>query len=239
MTLSAVRSIIFDSTSTSSFGAYCISGTTAKTPERDVSVVEIPGRNGNLIVDNGRYKNREFTLTFGIRGDNVTGRAISFYDWLSLHSNNYYELSDPQIDGSYLMARVSSLDEPVFARMRTKDGHALLQVTFDAKPQRYLTIGDDWKAFTASGTIKNPTHHISQPGLRIYGTGSVQINDVKITVTTAFKPYFYIDTATMDTQWSNVVTITGGDAITLQPGQNSITLTNITDLEIEPRWWTL
>ena len=30
-------------------------------PERDVKEVEIPGRNGSLVLDNGRYKNQTLT----------------------------------------------------------------------------------------------------------------------------------------------------------------------------------
>ena len=49
---------IFDGVSSKDFGVYISGSGTFDGAERDVSTVEIPGRNGELTLDNGRYKNR-------------------------------------------------------------------------------------------------------------------------------------------------------------------------------------
>ena len=39
------------------YGLYITGSGAFNAPERDVETVEVPGRNGNLIIDRGRFKN--------------------------------------------------------------------------------------------------------------------------------------------------------------------------------------
>lgn len=58
--------LIFGGECSKDFGLY-ISGSGAfNAPERDIETVEVPGRNGSLIIDNGRYKKRNAVIP-GVR----------------------------------------------------------------------------------------------------------------------------------------------------------------------------
>ena len=47
----------FDGKTSTDFGMYISGSGTYNAPERDVTTYNIPGRNGDLIVDNGRFLN--------------------------------------------------------------------------------------------------------------------------------------------------------------------------------------
>lgn len=118
------------------------------------------------------------------------------------------------------------------------------EITFNCKPQRYLTSGDSTTSFTASGTISNPTQFESHPLIRIYGIGSATINGVTVTISDA-DTYTDIDCELMDaykgsTSKNAFVSFSGVDFPVLSPGSNTITLgTGVSKIDITPRWWVL
>ena len=63
------KTIVFNYKSLSDFGVYISGKRVFDAPERDTESIKIPGRNGELTVDNGRYNNLELTYpAFIIRG---------------------------------------------------------------------------------------------------------------------------------------------------------------------------
>ena len=60
------NSLIFDGINSADYGVILSGGGTYATPERDVTVVSVPGRNGDVILDNGRYNNIQIVYTAGI-----------------------------------------------------------------------------------------------------------------------------------------------------------------------------
>ena len=52
---------IYDGKNSKDYGVYISGMQTYNAPERDVTSLEIPGRNGELTIDNGRYKNINIT----------------------------------------------------------------------------------------------------------------------------------------------------------------------------------
>ena len=49
------KSFIFDGKKSKDFGVYISGNAVYDAPEKDVELIEIPGRDGELIIDNGRY----------------------------------------------------------------------------------------------------------------------------------------------------------------------------------------
>lgn len=116
-------------------------------------------------------------------------------------------------------------------------------------------LPDEWgKLTTPSGTVSvfseaqnvltNPTPFPSNPLIRVYGTGTVTINDITVTISTVDE-YVDIDCDMMDcfegdTNRNGDVSFSSYDFPTLQPGENTINYTgSITGVEITPRWWRL
>lgn len=52
-----VNKFLYRDQLSSSFGIYISGPAVYNAPERDEEVIEIPGRNGSLTIDNGRFKN--------------------------------------------------------------------------------------------------------------------------------------------------------------------------------------
>lgn len=110
------------------------------TPEKDTVSYEVPGRSGDLLIDFGSYKNVELECEVVIEAG--TGQTfLEYYDYLRsaiMVQSGYQRLEDSLYPDEYRMARVVSVE---MGKSDTKGGTAV--ITFDAKPQRYLTSGEE------------------------------------------------------------------------------------------------
>ena len=101
--------------------------------------------------------------------------------------------------------------------------------------------------FTDAGTLTNPTLFNAQPMIRAYGTGSYTIAGTTVTVVSVLlgSGYTDFDCELMDAYCgtslrNHAVSITGtNDFPVLVPGENAISMTGITKLEIIPRWFNI
>lgn len=125
--------VIFGGVNLSSYNAFAIYCNIFDKPERDVDIVSVPGRNGDLIFDNGRYKNLDRVYTIQVTG---VANAQNLITALS-KTLGYQELSDEYDTTVYYVARLKN--RPMVSQFV---GNAvLITVTFDRKPQRWLTSG--------------------------------------------------------------------------------------------------
>lgn len=206
--------------------------------ERDYDTIEIPGRNGDLTLDNGRYKNVEVTYSCTI-GRSFQKNMDFFLQWL-MSLTGYRRLEDSLQPEYYRIARVASAPDPkTFAHYIG----GTFEIKFDCKPQRFLKAGDEVKVFTGAGTIINPTLYDALPLVRAYGTGTLGIGNETITITSA-DGYTDIDCDLQDAYKGAVncngnITLDFGKFFSLSPGTNGIQLTGISQIEITPRWWTI
>lgn len=110
------------------------------TPEKDVEIFEVPGRSGNLLVDYGSYKNVELSFAVAIESQDEGDTFLTLYDELRsaiMVQHGYQRLEDSLYPNEYRMAQAVSVE---VGKNDTKNGTAI--ITFDAKPQRYLTSGE-------------------------------------------------------------------------------------------------
>lgn len=214
-------------------------GTTFDAPDRDYSKEEIPGRNGDLTIDNGRWKNADVTYSCGI-GVDFDNNFSAFRSFLA-SCTGYGRLEDSYHPDEFRLARVKEGIRPdVF--MNGKAG--TFDVVFDCKPQRFLKTGETDVAFTSSGSIVNPTRYDARPMLRVYGTGSFTVGGTTMVITSA-NSYTDIDCDIEDcfkgaTNCNGNVQLSSGGFPVLKPGNNGVTfLGSITRIIITPRWWSL
>ena len=102
--------------------------------------------------------------------------------------------------------------------------------------------GDMTVTVTEPSLLVNPTLFESKPLLRIYGTGTVNINDQYITISAHSFPYIDIDCELMDAYYGSsnanqYVTFSTNDYITLRSGNNYIAYGN--QIEVTPRWYEI
>ena len=234
--------LMFKDHSSLEFGLLISDKGSYKGASRDISYTSVPGRNGDLITDNGRYKNvnipykltllhnteREFVeLTHQIKG------------WL-LAEQGYFRLWD-SYDKKYF--RLGSYSDEVDIEQELRDLGGL-SLTFNCKPFKYSFEGQQPVVFTAAGTLYNSEFFPSLPYIKITGSGTVTLTiNNNAFVFKGIEEYIEIDSEIMNaykgTQPQNNK-MTGAAFPTLLPGNNVISwVGNIKKLEIVPRWCCL
>lgn len=230
----------FGEKSSADFGVW-ISGTgTYDAPARDVDMISVPGRNGDLTFDNGRFSNIVVTYPAFI-SKRFRTRIDDFRAWLCAH-HSYVRLEDTYHPDEYRMALYKSgLSVDVMGRMSAGN----FDIAFECKPQRFLKEGEvALPAFTAAGKIYNPTLYAAGPLVRCYGTaGTVTINGTPVRVT-GCTAYCDIDCDLMEVyegtnSRNGTTTLSNGIFPVLDPGENNISFSGWSRVEVTPRWWTI
>lgn len=239
--MAGYKTFTFNNKNSLTYGIYITGEPVYNAPARAVEKITIPGRNGDLLLDEGRFENIEVTYPAGTFGEDQADFAdtmAGIRDFLgALHG--YHKLTDDYNPDEFRMASFKSGLEvsPVpFQRAGEFD------LVFDCKPQRFLTSGEQVTTMTASGTINNPTPYDARPLLVVTGTGTLTVNGVQIAIS---KSPTTIDCEAMEAY--NGGTSRNGDIVmtpnrfpVLSGGNNTITLgAGITKLEITPRWWRI
>lgn len=209
-------------------------------PAKDVSTYRIPGRSGDLVIDNGTFQNVLITFPCFMR-EAFPANFETLVNYLgSLAGYQRIECSN---DTTHFRLGVPVIPQTPTVKRVNKDGY--FDLAFNCKPQRFLISGETVVIKNATGTITNPTNFKSQPLLRIYGTGTFTINGVGITVGAHGQSYVDVDCEMMDcycgsTSLNEYISFSGNDFPVLSPGSNSFTFgTGITQVRITPRWWEL
>jgi phage-related protein len=206
--------------------------------ERDITALSVAGRNGDLLFDNKRYKNKTFSYPCIIR-NNFNTHFSAFINFL-LSQKGYIRIEDSFMPEIFLMARYIGETNPQKVVTYGKDG--VFELTFDRKPQRFLKEGENPISVNTNEVIKNSYPTTALPKIRAYGTGYVKINDIKITINTA-NQYTDIDCETQnaykeDVNCNGKITLNDGEFFTLKPGLNDVEYT-VSQVEITPNWWIL
>ena len=226
----------FNGQSTADYGLLVTGRTVFGSPNRKVEKYSVPGRNGDIIVELGGFDNYIVAYDVAVI-DSFATNARSIVNWL-LSSNGYMRLEDTYDTSCYRLGAMYTGIEYLTTALN-REGQATIQ--FDCKPQRFLLTGESVTTLNSSGTITNPSVMASKPLLRVYGTGKVGINGNEITIK-AVDSYVDIDCETLQaykgsTNCNNDIEV---DVFpTLITGSNTITLTDVTKVEITPRWWEL
>lgn len=232
--------IVFNGKSFLDFGVFISGSGTFDAPERDTTKVEIPGKNGDLTLDNGRYKNIPVKYpAFIISSFNANIEGLRNY---LLTQQGYKRLEDTYHPEEFRLGKISGgfTTKPI-AELYAGE----FDLEFDCYPQRFLKAGEQAVEFTAAGNLINKQLTVAKPLIRAYGTGSFSVGGVTIQITTA-NGYTDIDCDlqeaykdTLATNCNGNVVLTNATFPELHPGANAVTLSGITKLEITPRWWVL
>lgn len=172
------KTLNFDGQSSGTYGVYITGDAVFNAPERDVEMVKIPGRNGAFALDNGRFENIEVTYPAGIFAETEAdfAEAISDFRNYLCSRKGYCRLTDDYNPDEYRLGIYKSGLEVEPALLKAGE----FNITFECKPQRYLTTGETAVAVTSGDTITNPTLFESGPLLEIEGYGTVSFNGYNI-----------------------------------------------------------
>lgn len=183
------HSITFNGKNSLEFSLYVSGDKTFNSPEKDYTKVSVPGRSGDLVISNNRYKNVNVVYA-GIIIDDYSNNVEKIRDWL-LSPNGYCRLEDTYHPDEFRLAYFSG---PIdFDTLLLEAGSVSL--TFDCKPQRFLKSAENIHDYTYvtdydlqdEVLINNPTSQISKPLIQI------TINSLKFKSNTYYKQLKYMD----------------------------------------------
>lgn len=208
-------------------------------PARDVSVIDIPGRSGSAIIDNGRYLNTVVTYPCWIAHD-FADKIDDFRAFLSDHADGYYRIEDSYHPDEF---RLGAYQGPFEAVPGTRNKSGRFDVAFNCQPQRWLKEGEQWIDCEDGMTIFNPTRFTARPTIRVYSTGTVDLNGISVTVIDmSDQEYLDIDTqnfiATNNGYLFPSSVLISASWVGLVAGENGIVF-DVSQCKIQPRWWTL
>ena len=212
-------------------------------PKRKQSAISVPGRNGDLLLQQQAYSNYIQQYDVYLSGPRNKSKlpevARAVAAWLNV--GGYRKLVDDYTPDSFRMAFFQGPAD--FENIFNLYGRATLE--FNCKPQRFLDSGETPETITASGgSITNPTAYNAKPIIIVSGNGAANLKIGEFTCALSnIDGNIKLDSDTENaysgtTNLNNTVTIPEFPELT--PGANIVTWTGgITSVEIIPRWWTL
>lgn len=170
---------IFDDIDTRNYeGIYVYFDDVDATPSRVGKFIDIPGRNGSLYLDKGRFE--DVTHTYDIIaltkevGNDLINAIVS--------KVGYHRLEDSFNPDEFYSAVFVPEIEPTVPTDRSQMAFKLM---FTRKPQRFLTSGETLVTVANNGTITNPTQFDSQPVIQVEGYGTLTFNGYEVTIENA------------------------------------------------------
>lgn len=234
--------LMINGVSSADFGVYISGPGTFSAPAREVQMLQIPGRNGDLIVKADRLQNYELVYpAFICRNFDSNIAALRNY---LLSQPSYLRLEDSYHPDEFRVGVYTGpFDPEVTQRLRA----AKFDLSFNVKPQRFLKSGELFKQYSSAGTkiVENPTRFDAKPILILRGNGTFKINTLNYyTVQNNAGIDITIDCELMEcytgaTARNADVLYTGTDTPVLKPGENTMIFTGFSYIQIAPRWWTV
>lgn len=208
-------------------------------PVKDIETFRVPGRNGALVVDNGTWDNVLITYPCFTKSKTAFENIVQ-----TLGSMQGYQKITCSNDSTHYRMGVPIVPQAPEAHFINQ--HFYFNLSFNCKPQRFLTSGDTSTTYSNTGTstLNNPTNFASKPLIRVTGNGKITVNGTEITLANTSN-YTDIDCEAMECYYGSTnrnsnVSFSTNDFPTLAPGNNSIVrATGITQVIITPRWWEL
>ena len=234
-----VNYFMINGTSSLDFGVIISDAAVFNAPARAYEAVNVPGRNGAVLFDEGRYEN--VTVTYEAALLNRKGNLDGFRAWLASFTS-YVRLEDTYHPEEYRLAMPDGGVE-ISTEIANKIGR--FKVQFNCKPQRFLKSGEIGTTYNANLVLFNPTRFTARPLIRVYGEGVLGVGNDTVTIAPHGLEYIDLDCDLCDaycesTNANSYVTLSGDDYPSIPAGKTGITFdAGITAVEIYPRWWTL
>ncbi len=218
---------------TETYGMEILGRGTYGAPARDIEQVHVPGRNGDLLFDNGGYMNYDLTYPECCIAENFPVYGAQLRNFL-LSDPGYHKLYDSYDMRHYRLAEFRGPFLPDVHTARNNQS-AVFDLSFNCRPFRYLQevgyeniifcIGSTWKTQTvlpasADGeyTIRCVNSGSSSRTFYVYKFGSTSAIG-SATVAAGSEATIYISTDISDVLYADVTISTGGNIAIYSNGQ--------------------
>ena len=179
-TLSNFKSFTFNGVNSRTYGVYITGKGVYNAPERNVEMVEIPGRNGSYALDKGNFNNIEVTYEAAIFADTQADYADAMSDLRNFlcSQTGYVRLEDDYNPNEYRLAVYKSglETDPFLSKM------GKFELVFDCKPQRFLTSGETALDILQDPVLTNPTLFDAHPFIEAVGYGRIVVGTPDVVI---------------------------------------------------------
>lgn len=170
------RTLTFNNKVSSFFGIYVKTFPEYIIPEENVEVINIPGKNGDVIIPSGSFKNVERKYEMNVSSNNSFINSLdSIIDWLQPYNSSYHVLLDSNDVDHFRYARLKNNTKLVNIFNKA----ASFELIFDCKPQRYKQpdLHTDDTPFlpinSQESLLTNPYYFIAKPIFKIVPPSSL------------------------------------------------------------------
>lgn len=235
------------------FKVWISGGGTFDTPTKDIENIHIPGRNGDLHIDNGTFENLPIRYPAFITED-WRQNFDAFRAFMCAQSGAQ------RLEDTYDMDhfRIATYKGAIQPKMTTLNRAGEFDIVFDCDPRRFLKRGEVPITVPYNGPgvyseITNHTEYTAKPTIRITGNTSFQwyepgassfksvvvseVSTSAITIIDCENEEAY-DEQTKASRDSNIQFVNTTEFPTLKPGVTRV-LGRYPELQIIPRWWTI
>ena len=200
----------------SELGGMMTESPTIEIASRDVSFIDIPGKDGKDLVDNGRYDNVEFSRSIAFiskPGFNVKEKIVKAIDNIA-YIRGYSNFEDTDHPDMFTKAAITNFSE-INKTLRSMN---TAELQFSRIPYWYSKVGQEevdlLSSSVASTKIYNPYGATCKPLIKVYfnyTSGSISTGKVVITIWTNINGEFFsfdinIPNTSID-QFKNVVSV--------------------------------
>lgn len=142
-------------------------------PKRVYERIEVPGRNGAVLIDEGRYE--DVPVTYDCIALNDADRS-EFVNALASQTG-YQRMQDSFNNGEFYSAVFEGDVDPNVTSDREK---STFSIYFTRSAQRFLVSGEEPIDVSSGDVVTNPTLFESSPMLEVEGYGNIQFNGYEI-----------------------------------------------------------
>ena len=197
-------------------------------PEKDITKIEVPGRDGFLTEDLGSYRGVTKSVECTIKDLSQIDYICS---WLT-GSGEVVFSNEP--NKKYKAVIINQIEfKRVFVNY-----HSFI-ILFECQPHSYTITDTLITLTTAPQTILNSGSANSRPIIKVFGTGAITLTiNGNVVSLTNVSEYVTIDSEMMDCYKDSLLmnNYMTGEFSELIPGNNIISFTGATKIEITPNW---
>ena len=173
------NTLTFGGVNSADYGVYITGSGVYNAPKRAVENIVVPGRNGLLTIDQGRYENITVeypAFAFGKTREEFQQKITAFRNAI-MSQIGYQRLEDTYHPDEYRMALYA---EGLNVDVKPYGSSGKFTLSFNCKPQRYQKDGEQPLQIASGENLINPTEHSSEPLLVVDGFGDIGIGDYNI-----------------------------------------------------------